>query len=266
LVILDGINNEKNYLYTKNARCCKIILCDPNDEVVTNNGSLKTSISNYLIKNCLQNKKGENALEVFFDKKERNKFIESLMNIMKFFDKNCLSKDNIFIEYLKKFFDCFKYGSEDLANFRNINYDRLKVLYINNFFNNFFIWGAKTFKDDENNNSNDNVNMNEDDSDINLLKTENIPFYLEKSIEILNKMLNMEKYMLTLNGNNNVLNDIHIIKSGLIKMKDNLEMININENISKGYLIRLNCGHNNMFSGTQENTIVEIMERNNFLK
>ena len=153
-----------------------------------------------------------------------------------------------------------------MANFRNINYDRLKVLYINNFFNNFFIWGAKTFKDDENNNSNDNVNMNEDDSDINLLKTENIPFYLEKSIEILNKMLNMEKYMLTLNGNNNVLNDIHIIKSGLIKMKDNLEMININENISKGYLIRLNCGHNNMFSGTQENTIVEIMERNNFLK
>ena len=99
-----------------------------------------------------------------------------------------------------------------------------------------------------------------------LLKTENIPFYLEKSIEILNKMLKMEKYMLSLNENNNVLNYIHIIKNGLIKMKDNLEMININENISKGYLIRLNCGHNNTFSGIQENTLVEIMERFNFLK
>ena len=268
LVILDGINNEKNYLYTKNIRCCKIILCDPMDEVVTNNGSLKTSISNYIIRNCLQNKKSENVLEIFFDRKERNKFVDSLMNIMKFFNKNCLSKNNIFIEYLNKFFDCFKYGSEDLANFRNISYSRLKVLYINNFFNNFFIWGAKTFKDDENNNSNDNVNENENenDCDMHLLKTENIPFYLEKSIEILNKMLKMEKYMLSLNENNNVLNYIHIIKNGLIKMKDNLEMININENISKGYLIRLNCGHNNTFSGIQENTLVEIMERFNFLK
>ena len=234
------------------------------DEVVTNNGSLKTSISNFIIRNCLKKKKGENILEVFFDKKERNKFIESLMNIMKFFDKNCLSKDNIFIEYLNKFFDCFKYGSEDLANYRNINYNRLKVLYINNFFNNFFIWGAKAFKGDENNNSNDNVNEN--DSDMNFLKTENIPFYLEKSIGILNKMLDMEKYMLSLNENNNVLKDIHIIKNGLIKMKDNLEMINLNENISKGHLIRLNCGHNNIFSGTQENAIVEIMEGINFLK
>ena len=151
-----------------------------------------------------------------------------------------------------------------MANFRNINYNRLKVLYINNFFNNFFIWGAKDFKEDENNNSNDNVNEN--DRNIHLLKTENIPFYLEKSIDILNKMLNMEKYMLSLNENNNVLNNIHIIKNGLIKMKDNLEMINFNENISKGHLIRLNCGHNNIFSGTQENTIVEIMEGINFLK
>ena len=30
----------------------------------------------------------------------------------------------------------------------------------------------------------------------------------------------MEKYMLSLNENNNVLNDIHIIKDGLIKMND----------------------------------------------
>ena len=60
--------------------------------------------------------------------------------------------------------------------------------------------------------------------------------------------------------------DIDIIKKGLIKMKDNLEMISIKENISKGYLIRLNCGHNNTLPGVQENTIVEILEQNNFLK
>lgn len=252
--LLDKFNNEINYLYTKNMKCCKIILCDPCDEVVENNGSVKSSISKYIIRNCIQNNKNENILEFLFEKNEKNKFIEALLNIMKFLDKNCFNKENIFILCLGHFFDCFIYGSEDLVNFRKFSSRRLKILNINNFFNNFFIWGTKNY---------DDIKKNKDTSFFN---TENNEFYIQKAIDILNLMPNMENYLNELVKDSNILDDIKIIKNGLIQIKNKINTIIFTKEISKGVLIRLNCGHNVIFSGKEENMVIEILEKINFLK
>ena len=253
-ILLDKVYNEQNYLFTKNINCCKIILCDPSDEVVDNNGSVKSSISKYIIKNYIKNNKNENILNFFFDKKENNEFIEVLLNIMNFLDEHGHSKENIFIQCLNNFFDCFIYGSEDLANFRKCTYKRLKILTINNFFNNFVIWGTKKYEGDETNKENSYFN------------TENNKFYIDKGIDILNLMLTMEKHLEKLDTDNNLLNEIKILKNGLIHMKNKINTIIFSENLSKGFLIRLNCGHNTIFSGKEENIVVEILEKINFLK
>ena len=79
-------------------------------------------------------------------------------------------------------------------------------------------------------------------------------------------MPNMEKYVNELANDSNVLNDIKIIKNGLIQMRNNINSIIFTKEISKGVLIRLNCGHNVIFSGKEENMVVEILEKVNFLK
>ena len=254
IFLLDKVKNEQNYLFTKKSNCCKVILCDPNDEVVENNGSVKSCISKYIIKNCIVNNKNENILDILFEKKELNKFIEALLNIMDFLDKNCLSKDNPFIQSLNNFFDCFIYGSEDLISFRNKSYKRLKIMNINNFFNNFFIWGTKKYEDITN------------EKETSYFNTDNNIFYLKKSIAILNDLKSLENDLLTLEQSNNIIFNIETLKNGIIQIKNKIPDIIISDDISKGTLIRLNCGHNTIFSGKEQNIVVEILEKHNFLK
>ena len=253
-ILLDKLDNELNYLFTKNIKCCKIILCDPSDEVVQNNGSVKSSISKYIIKNCIKDNKYENILDLILEKKDNNKFINALLNIMKFLDKNSLFKENIFVQCLNNFFECFMYGSEDLINFRNFSFKRLKILYINNFFNNFFKKKKKNYDDTENGKENSFYN------------TENNLFYLDKAIDNLNVMIDLEKHIEKLDSNFNILDEITTLKSGIIQIKNKIQKINFFKEVSKGFLIRLNCGHNIIVSGKEENMIVEILEKCNFLK
>ena len=103
-----------NYLYTKNPKCIKVILCDPFDEVVLNNGSVKSGISRYIIG---KNNKSENLLDNVLDSYEKNVFITSLLNIEIFMEKNKEFSSNLFMVYLNRFFECFSSGSEDLVNY-----------------------------------------------------------------------------------------------------------------------------------------------------
>jgi hypothetical protein len=58
---------------------------------------------------------------------------------------------------------------------------------------------------------------------------------------------------------------IEIIKNEFIQLSNKINNITFTKDISKGYLIRLNCGHNTIFSGKEEDIIVQILEEINFL-
>ena len=93
------------------------------DEVVLNNGSLKSGISRYIIN---QKNKNENVLDNFLNTYEKNVFINSLLNIENFLEKNKASNDNLFMVYLYRFFECFSFGSEDLIDCDNYDIKRIK--------------------------------------------------------------------------------------------------------------------------------------------
>lgn len=249
ILYIDRISNDMNYLFTKNIECIKIILCDSMDEVVVNNGSIKSAISRYILKN--KNKK-ENILELFFDDYEKNVFINSLISIGNFFELNKTFMDNLFIIYLKQFYECFSFGSEDLYKYYKMKTKRLKIFYIKNFFNNFFIWGTKNNLENKEKNYLYDINNN--------------IYYINKAIDTLNILQNMKNNLSELNEDENILNDIKMVKDGIIRMKNNMDNIKINDNINKGYLIRLKYGHNVILKGTEEKILVKILQKENFLK
>ena len=76
----------------------------------------------------------------------------------------------------------------------------------------------------------------------------------------------MKNNLSELNEDENILNDIKMVKDGIIRMKNNMDNIKINDNINKGYLIRLKYGHNVILKGTEEKILVKILQKENFLK
>ena len=246
---VDRFNNDMNYLFTKNENCIKIILCDSLDEVVLNNGSIKSSISRYIINK--KNKK-ENFLNIFLNDYEKIAFINSLLNIDTFFEKNQSFNHNIIMINLTKFYECFSFGTDEVIYCSNIKSKRLKILYHDNFFNNFFIWGTRNYEDNN-------------DSNI-YYKTENNKQYIEKAIDILNIIQKKENDLTELNNNGNILNDINMVKDGLIRIRNNLENFKIDDNINKGYFVRLNCGHNTTLRTNDEKIIVKILKKEKFFE
>ena len=246
---IDRFNNDMNYLFTKNKNCIKIILCDSLDEVVSNNGSIKSSISRYLINK--KNKK-ENILNVFLNDYEKNIFITSLLNIENFVKKNQSFKNNLIIINLSKFYECFSFGTDEVIYCNIFNWYRLKVLYIDNFFNNFFIWGTKNYEE----------NL---DSNI-YYKTENNMHYIKKAIDLLSLIQDEENDLSQLNNTENILNSIRIVKDGLIRIKNNIDKFQICDDINKGYIIRLSCGHNIALRGNDEKIMVKILKKEKFFE
>ena len=47
---------------------------------------------------------------------------------------------------------------------------------------------------------------------------------------------------------------------------NNLDKIKVDENLNKGYLIRLKCGHNVFLKGNDEKILVQILEKEGFFK
>ena len=246
---IDRFNNDMNYLFTKNKNCIKIILCDSLDEVVSNNGSIKSSISRYLINK--KNKK-ENILNIFLNDYEKNIFITSLLNIENFVKKNQSFKNNLIIINLSKFYECFSFGTDEVIYCNIFNWYRLKVLYIDNFFNNFFIWGTKNYEE----------NL---DSNI-YYKTENNMHYIKKAIDLLSLIQDEENDLSQLNNTENILNSIRIVKDGLIRIKNNIDKFQICDDINKGYIIRLSCGHNIALRGNDEKIMVKILKKEKFFE
>ena len=77
-------SNTDEFIQSKNKNICKIVLCDPNDEIIPNSASLKVGISKYIIKKYCEEQKikiRENILEIFLESKDDlvSKFIEALI-------------------------------------------------------------------------------------------------------------------------------------------------------------------------------------------
>ena len=56
-----------------------------------------------------------------------------------------------------------------------------------------------------------------------------------------------------------------MVKDGFIRMKNNIDDIKLNDDLNKGYFIRLKCGHNVILKGNDEKILVKILEKENFI-
>ena len=286
--------NINDFINTKNKHICKIVLCDPNDDIIPNCSSLKSGISKYIIKKyCFENKlkEKENILDIFLDSKGdlKSKFIEALLYIssllLKFKenpftdiitkksgiinkkekghlqdilllnikDNNDTNKKyfkNILIKTIINIFKNFSFSAENLDSFKKFDEKRLKFLNIDNYFNNFFVWGS--ISDEK---------INEFNGFTNPFTVENNIIYINKAINDINEFCedkvvkafeNEEDYLM-------IFKYLNIIKSCLNIFKNKNEFYESVKGINKGRLIRLNCGHNGNIGDLDEDNLVDIL-------
>ena len=328
LLLIPSSGNVENYL---NAKCEKILLNDPCDEIVTEEGSLKTMISEKLCKyiyinnnlnnemiemknidivetidtsinsnncddnqieiedeednNILKNKEQSNynlirinnhingitdenllkkdnnftMLDILLSEDKKD-FISNIIKISQFLnsiDAKEISQQNI-VEYINtqifEIFINFKSAGDSLYRITKINDNKYNQnLFVENFFNNLFIWGTYDKLDDYGSIYN---------------STEFIENMLEKNINIINAFLNSEniinfKNLEIIKYINSFFDYLIVIKKRIksIVIKTDNKIISLNDGekyenqlikLGKGYLVSLNCGHNGLLSDEED--------------
>ena len=245
----------EDYINTKNKKCNKIILCDPLDQIIPNNAQIKSGVSRFIIKRFNY----ENILDLFLKEKKAN-FIENIIYLMSI-DYNQKVHENALIGYflnLKKiitnFLKIFSLSTDDFCEVNKIRSKRLKILHIDNFFNNFFVWGSVIDNSTQGRISSFNKST---------FSRENNSNNLQKAIDILNKFLS--NINVAKNEKIKEINEkITFIIDCLQKLKNENNNFKVKDNI--GTLIRLSCGHNGLFDDSVKNTIIQILFKADFLK
>ena len=292
--------NINQFIESKNNNICKVVLCDPDDEIIPNSASLKSGISKYIIKKYCEEHKmkiKENVLDLFLETKEdlRNKFIEALLNISSILqkfdenpfmdiipDRNKKSKNkdkknlndflllnisdnfkadkkyfkNILIKTIIKFFNSFKFSSENLEEFKKKDETRLKKLFIDVYFNNFIIWGS--ISDEKIIDGKGFTNPFTLKNNIKYLNNaiKNINVFLQD--KIVKNFENVEDYR-------NIVEHLNIIKKCLEIITNKTKEFDYEKKINIGSLIRLNCGHNGNFSESDEQNLIDILKDVKFI-
>ena len=294
-------NNVTEFMKSKNKNISKVVLCDPEDEIIPNSASLKSGISKYIIKEyCIENnlKITENILDLFLNIEnninQKNDFIKSLIYIMDIwieFNKNpfkdLISRKNKsnkkedkldkslllninenleinnknfrrkLINTIVKFFKCFNYSSENLEAYKELQEKRLKILHIDTYFNNFFIWGSISRK-----------KIKDVDGFSNPFDIKNNSYYLNNAIDSLNEFVNDKfiKSMLNENNNKEKYNHMMLIKNCIQIFKNKSEFSEELKKNNIGSLIRLDCGHNGMESEVDKKNLIDILKNVDFIK
>ena len=328
LLCFQSTDNVENYL---NTNCYKIILNDPQDNIVFETGSLKTLISaelckkyfeyydsdnkntNFFItnnenlygmngeleslksKNNSNNNNGQNkkintniivtnynkniniknterftALDKIFNcNEEKNKFINILLNIsniirekkekekednsqysnLKEEEKHSSIDQDIFLildNNLIDIFDSLESAGDTFSSIFSIKWDYTKTLFIENFFNNLFIWGSK---------NNNNIEHS----------TKNIEIMFNRFIQLFDKFINSQD--IKPYKGLNLIKDIECLYEYFYKIKSSLKFVGLNMKnffirlideknnngkdyeqclmeLNKGYFVNLKCGHN----------------------
>lgn len=237
----------------------KIIISDPNDEIINDKASFKSGVSSYIISNKFNNSKDQcqkrgnvniSLLEyVFNNASEYYQFTFSFINLLCLVSNN--SKYNQIKFHLENLDSC-------LNLLLNINKEvslKGKVDFLNSFFNNLYVWGSF---------------LTEEDIKYDIRNKDNpfIEFSIYKIsilIEEIHKLVNVnnevdcnedseESYRLIHCNDNEDSNQIdqigkdqflHIL-NGLIKIKDFIEVntLTYHEKSLSGILIPIRTGHN----------------------
>ncbi len=262
-----------------NAKCYKVILNDPNDDIVKDCGSLKSLTSQYIIKNYLyknndnkynvdlsngindynnlnnNNSKYEkySGLELLLDNKndalnfkkciyelceefknenleikEKKSFCKKL-NFFNLFSKeenslySRLQEDSIYdsktIDFIKQnvqiFFDNFESAGDILTHIFKYNDERRKNIFIDNFINNFLIYGIKYIEQNE--------------GFTHYFSTEEREKVINSEIECINNILNSEAIKVS-SKNKNIIKNLYSIQHYLTQFLKNLKLISIKEN------------------------------------
>ena len=268
-------------------------LDDSNDSIISNINKKKGKdnllsdkiISPSINNNEIKNRKNKSALDIILSK-EKDNFIKCLINISEALcDKNLNLNKNIICKkfsnkkdqeysYLKeeelqnsaglidfirnKMILClksFKSAGDNLCNLTTKTRRYNQILFIENFFNNLFIWGTYDKRDDYGSVYH---------------STEYIDIMISKVITILNLFLNSQeiisfKKINIIKDIENFYNYVVKIKNNMrflgIKSKDGFVLLNNGDNYEKelvklgrGNYVWLNCGHNGI-PCSEENSV-----------
>ena len=358
-------SNSCNIEDFMNTKCYKIILNDPNDQIVKEFGSLKSGISDYIIKNYFRKKSNNNnetestntnnyfvnsekntilnttnsedeqikkknkkknnnnnnfnhnninSLDLLLENShEKDLFIKTLIEIshmLKDINLEYIStvdkirykilKIENFAEYdtqqtyeyikkkIKKMFESFESCGNSLRSINNYILDRNKKNFINDFFNNFLIYGCKqkNFHDNDIHYFTTKLNVVRLEEIINNMKNfiemKEIEKFKEKKIikniiiliDLFEKILNNFKILNFSYNNQNNNEDISISSSqGNLIGRNKINLMEKNNNtyedelkrIGKGNLIYIKCGHNGLLNYEEMKTFNFFLEKSKFL-
>ena len=246
------------------------------------------SINSIIVTNYNANKNSKKldkitALDKIFDSiEEKNKFINGLLNISNIIRENKEKEENSQYSNLKEeekqnigdinsiletnltdIFDSLKSAGDSLSTLFSIKWDYTKTIFIDNFFNNLFIWGTK------------NINNNEH-------STGNIELTFNKFMQSFEKFLNsidIKPYK-----GLQVMKDIEDLYENFIKIKNNIRFVglqiknsfvrladdirnNYEQNLmelNRGYFIHLNCGHNGILFSNEMDLFKKYLMNSDF--
>ena len=305
-----SINNNNNISELESLSSKKKLINSQNISVSTINNQASSDSNNH--NNNIKQLENKSVLDNIFNSvEEKNNFVNILIKISKILNKDklevksntnfitnlidkCKNKSdeyqNLKEEELQRTNDIFNFVKNHMIDifdsiessgdtllsliiFKRTDYG--KAVYIDNFFNNMFIWGSKYYKYGDKNN---------------LHKIKNIKYIFEESMKLFEEFWSSQEIISY--KKLPLIKDIEIIYKYFIQIQNNLKYVGFNTkdgffklineelidnndnnndyekclaNFNIGNLVPLNCGHNGILS-MEENEIFDLyLNKSNFL-
>ena len=251
-------NNDINYNNNKSKKSISLNIHNKSNYDLINQSNKNQEI---IYINKFKKRNDSTMLDILLSS-EKNNFLENVINISKFLisEKESENIQSNISEYIHnkiaEILQNFRGAGDTLYRITKINNNNYNQnLFLENFFNNLFVWGTY-----------DKL----DDYDCIYNSTEFIDKMIEKVINITNKFLNSEE--INNNKNLDIINYINIFNDYLIIIRKKIKslaiktskgFIYLNEGekyenefikLGRGNLVSLSCGHNGRLS--EEETMV----------
>ena len=289
---LESLSSKKNMNLSNNQ---DVPLTSINEKITTNAGNMNKKI---LIKRTVLDK-------IFNSVEEKNKFVNLLVNISKILGEekfeikqstnlisttiNKFKSNNLYsnlkeeelqntsgiFDFVKNhmmdIFDTMESAGDTLYTLIKIKRDYTKAVFIDNFFNNMFIWGSLYYKRVQNNNLHSTKNIKKIFENCMIIfeefwKSQEIMSF--KELTLIKEIENLYKYFLLIQNNlkNVGLNTkdgfVKLINENLIDNNDYEQSLN---KINIGNFIPLKCGHNGSLSTEEAELLEMFLNKSSFM-